>query len=205
MHPSVVRLFPGKQALTTRQIILDTETTGLLVEDGHRIIEIGCVELIDHEPSGRILQQYLDPERDSDPGALAVHGIPRRALRGMPRFADIAAGLLDWLRGAELIIHNAPFDTDFLDAELQRLGPNWGRLRDHCARITCTRELARERLPGLKPSLDNLCDHYGIDRRHRTQHGALTDAQLLGAVYLALLHTEAPAEQEDASQQENGQ
>lgn len=169
-----------------RQIVLDTETTGLMVAQGHRIIEIGCVELVNGQPTGRTLQQYLDPERDIEPGALAVHGITREKLIGQPRFCDVAEQLLEFIRGAELIIHNATFDVEFLDAELARLGPGWGPVSDYCA-ITCTRDLARKMLPGMRHRLDNLCDHFGIDRKHRTAHGALLDAQLLAAVYVAMV------------------
>lgn len=169
-----------------RQIALDTETTGLMVTQGHRIIEIGCVELVNGQPTGRTLQQYLDPERDIEPGALAVHGITRDELIGQPRFCDVAEQLLEFIRGAELIIHNAEFDVEFLDAELARLGPGWGPVSDYCT-ITCTRELAGKLVPGVRRSLNNLCDHFGIDRKHRTAHGALLDAQLLAAVYAAMV------------------
>jgi DNA polymerase III subunit epsilon len=169
-----------------REIVLDTETTGLLPEQGHRIIEIGAVELIGGHPTGRALQQYLDPERDIDPGAQAVHGISREMLTGQPRFRDIADELIDWLRSSRLVIHNAPFDVGFIDAELARLGPTWGHIAEFCA-ICCTRAMANQRWPGHRNSLDNLCDHYGIDRSARTQHGALLDAELLTRVYLAML------------------
>lgn len=166
-----------------RQIVLDTETTGLEVEQGNRIIEIGCVELVNGKPTGNTLQQYLNPDREVDPGAQAVNGMTLEKISGFPRFADAAEYLLEYLRGAELIIHNAPFDVGFLDAELRRLGDGWGPITDHCT-ITCTRELAHRELPGIRASLDNLCDHFGINRSHREQHGALLDAQLLTEVYL---------------------
>lgn len=168
-----------------RQIVLDTETTGLDPAAGHRIIEIGAVELLDRKPTGRYAHIRLDPERECDPDATALHGLIWNDLCGRPRFADIVDGLFRFLYGAEVLIHYAPFDVGFLDAELARLGPHWGKMSDHCT-ITCTRELARARLPGIRHSLDNLCDHFGIDRRHRTRHGALVDAQLLAAVYIAM-------------------
>lgn len=176
-----------------RQIVLDTETSGLLLEQGHRIIEIGAVELHAGIPTGRTLHQYLDPQRDIEPGAIAVHGITSQELIGQPRFADIAEEFTWFIHGADLIIHNAPFDVGFMNAELERLGPGWARIEDYVTAITCTRALARERLPGIRHSLDNLCDYYGIDRSQRHYHGALVDAELLARVYMQLKEEERHA------------
>lgn len=177
-----------------RQIILDTETTGLTLAEGHRIIEIGCVELLNRRLTGRHFHRYLNPERPIDSGAIAVHGLTREKLAASPRFADIAAELLEFLGGAELIIHNAEFDVAFLDMELGLLSraPGAGAaggwpasVRSLC-RVLDTLTLARERHPGQRNSLDALCKRYGIDNSHRDLHGALLDAQLLADVYLAM-------------------
>lgn len=170
--------------MTVRRVILDTETTGLSAEDGHRIIEIGCVELIDRRPSGRTLHLYLNPERDIDAGALAVHGLSVERLRDEPVFAQIAERLVDFVAGAEVLIHNAPFDIGFLDAELGRLGMR--AFREWAASVVDTLALARQMHPGRRNSLDALCERYGIANSHRTLHGALLDAQLLADVYLAM-------------------
>lgn len=170
--------------MTVRRVILDTETTGLSAEDGHRIIEIGCVELIDRRPSGRTLHLYLNPERDIDAGALAVHGLSLERLRDEPVFAQIAERLVDFVAGAEVLIHNAPFDIGFLDAELGRLGMR--AFREWAASVVDTLALARQMHPGRRNSLDALCERYGIANSHRTLHGALLDAQLLADVYLAM-------------------
>lgn len=170
--------------MTVRRVILDTETTGLSVEDGHRIIEIGCVELVDRRPSGRTLHLYLNPERDIDAGALAVHGLSLDKLRDEPVFAQVAERLVDFVAGAEVLIHNAPFDVGFLDAELGRLGMRaFGEWVDS---VVDTLALARQLHPGRRNSLDALCERYGIANSHRTLHGALLDAQLLADVYLAM-------------------
>ena len=168
-----------------RQVILDTETTGLDPAQGHRIIEIGCVELRNRRRTDRVFQQYLNPERDIEAGAFNVHGISPQDLAGKPRFADIVQGLLDFVRGAEVIIHNAPFDVEFINAELELLGPGWGRFADHCT-VTDSLALARQRHPGQKNSLDALCARYHVDNSGRDLHGALGDAQLLADVYLAM-------------------
>lgn len=171
-----------------RQIVLDTETTGILPQRGHRIIEIGLVELIDGKPTGVTLEAKLDPCRDIDPGASRVNGILRAETIGRPLFHSVAADLLDnWIAGSELIVHNAPFDIGFLDAELCRLGQDWGQISHYARRITCTRQLARLHLPGTRHSLDLLADHFGIDRSHRQIHGALKDALLLTQVYQRLM------------------
>jgi DNA polymerase-3 subunit epsilon len=167
-----------------RQIILDTETTGLNARTGDRIIELGCVELMNRRLTGNNLHFYVNPERDSDPGALAVHGLTTEFLRDKPKFAEIAAEFLDFVRGADLIIHNAPFDIGFLDAELALLGlPPIG---GHCGEVIDTLVQAKQMFPGKRNSLDALCDRFGISNAHRTLHGALLDSELLAEVYLAM-------------------
>lgn len=168
-----------------RQIVLDTETTGLETAEGHRIIEIGCYELCYRRATGRTFHYYLNPDRQVDPGAIEIHGITNEFLADKPRFHGIVAELIEFIRDAELIIHNAPFDVGFLDYELARLGSSWGRLADYC-QITDTLALARERHPGQRNSLDALCARYTIDNSKRSVHGALLDAQLLAEVYLAM-------------------
>ncbi len=168
-----------------RQIVLDTETTGLEPEQGHRIIEIGCVEVVNRRRSGRVFHRYLCPDREIDPGALQVHGLTAEFLAGQPRFAEIAGELLEFLRGAELIIHNAPFDVAFLDAELAKLPASPGRIADHCA-VLDTLQMARQMHPGQRNGLDALCKRYSVDNSHRELHGALLDADLLLEVYLAM-------------------
>ncbi len=169
----------------TRQIVLDTETTGLEAGRGHRIIEIGCVELVERRPTGRTFHRYLNPERTSEAGALAVHGITDEFLADKPRFAEIAAEWLEFIRGAELLIHNAAFDVSFLDAELALAGAQHGRVADH-AHVVDTLALAREKYPGQKNTLDALCKRLGVDCSHRELHGALLDARLLADVWLAM-------------------
>jgi len=168
-----------------RQIVLDTETTGLEPSQGHRIIEIGCVELVDRRPSDQRYHQYLWPDRPIDAGAEEVHGIDTEFLRDKPIFSDVVEDFLSFVRGAEVIIHNALFDIAFIDYELSLLGPEWGRLEDYC-RIVDTLALARERHPGQKNSLDALCLRYGVDNSQRERHGALLDAEILADVYLAM-------------------
>lgn len=168
-----------------RQIILDTETTGLEPRQGHRIVEIGCVELVNRRRTGQDFHQYLNPGREIDDGAFDVHGISNESLRDKPGFVDIAQGLIDFIRDSELIIHNAPFDVAFLNAELRALGKNWGQIEDYCE-ITDTLIIAREKHPGQKNSLDALCARYEIDNSERKLHGALLDAQILLDVYLAM-------------------
>lgn len=168
-----------------RQVVLDTETTGLEPSEGHRIIEIGCVELVDRIPSGRHYHQYLCPDREIDEGALAVHGISNEFLKDSPRFGSVANDFLEFVRGAELIIHNAPFDVGFIDHELAMLGPQWGRVEDYCS-VLDTLRLARELHPGQKNSLDALCKRYEVDNSQRELHGALLDAEILADVYLAM-------------------
>jgi len=168
-----------------RQVVLDTETTGLEPEQGHRIIEIGCIEVVNRRRTGRVFQRYLRPDREIDPGALQVHGITAEFLQGQPRFADVAAEWLEFVRGAELVIHNAPFDVAFLDAELARLPEQPGCVGDLC-QVLDTLALARQMHPGQRNGLDALCKRYSVDNSHRDLHGALLDADLLLEVYLAM-------------------
>jgi len=168
----------------TRQIVLDTETTGLEPELGHRIIELGAVELKNRRPTGHHFHYYINPERESDEAALRVHGISNEFLLDKPKFEDIARQFLDYISGAELIIHNAAFDIAFLDRELTLLG--LPPIQNCCPTVTDTLRLAREMHPGKRNGLDALCDRYQIDNSHRTLHGALLDAQLLAEVYLAM-------------------
>lgn len=166
-----------------RQIILDTETTGLEVQRGHRLVEIGCIELVQRRRSGREFHTYLNPERAIDEGARAVTGIADEDLLDKPLFRDVAAEFVAFVDGAELIAHNAAFDVGFLDAELARIGapPLSGRVQ-----VLDTLALAREKFPGQRNSLDALCKRLGVDNSHRAMHGALLDANLLADVYLAL-------------------
>ena len=165
-----------------RQIILDTETTGLSAENGDRIIEIGCVELLNRKLTRNNLHHYLNPERDSHEDALKVHGISNDFLRDKPKFAQIAEELLAYLEGAELIIHNAPFDVAFLNKELERLGKE--PITQYVAAITDTLAMAKDMFPGKRNSLDALCDRLEVDNSGRTLHGALLDAELLADVYI---------------------
>jgi len=168
-----------------RQIVLDTETTGLEVSHGHRVIEIGGVEMIDRRLTGRHFHQYLNPERDIDDGALEVHGITHEFLQDKPVFADIATEFFEFIEGAELIIHNAPFDLGFLDHELSLLSDAPRQIAD-ISGVLDTLVLARELHPGQRNSLDALCKRYEVDDSTRTLHGALLDAELLADVYLAM-------------------
>ncbi len=168
-----------------RQIVLDTETTGLEPRQGHRIIEIGCVELVNRRLTGNHYHQYLQPDREIDEGAIEVHGISNEFLVDKPRFADVVTDFLDFVRGAELVIHNAPFDVGFINHELALLGGDHGRIEDHCG-ILDTLSLARQMHPGQKNSLDALCRRYGIDNAHRELHGALLDSEILADVYLMM-------------------
>ena len=168
----------------TRQVVLDTETTGLNAKHGDRIIEIGCVEILDRRISERQFHSYLNPEREVELGATRVHGLTREDLLAKPKFAEVAKDFLDFVAGAELIIHNADFDVEFLDLELgrARLRP----LKEHVARVTDTLFMARELHPGRKNSLDALCERYFVNNANRTLHGALLDARLLAECYLAM-------------------
>ena len=167
-----------------RQIILDTETTGLEVSDGNRIIEIGCVELLNRQLTGNNLHLYFNPERDSEEGALRVHGLTTEFLSDKPKFAQIVEDFLAYVQDAEVIIHNAAFDTRFLDHELQLLGRE--PFRAHVTGVIDSLALAKEQFPGKRNSLDALCDRFGIDNSSRTLHGALLDAELLADVYISL-------------------
>jgi DNA polymerase-3 subunit epsilon len=182
-----------------RRIVLDTETTGLEPEAGHRIIEVACLELHDRRATGRHFHRFMNPERPVDPAATQVHGLTAEDLQDKPRFADIADEFLEFVEGAELLIHNAPFDVAFLDAELARAGKP--RLEAVCT-VSCTLVMARDMHPGKKNSLNALCERYAVDHSQRTLHGALLDAQLLADVWLAMTrgqetldiaHGEAPS------------
>src|SRR5205814_6050342 len=167
-----------------RYIILDTETTGLDPKQGHRIIEIAAVEVVDRRLTGRSLHYYVNPEREIDFGATEVHGLTWDSLRDKPRFADIVAELIEFARGAYWVIHNAPFDLAFIDAELERLTlPSSAGV---CECVIDTLALAREQFPGKSNGLDALCERFGVDNAHRTLHGALLDARLVADVYLAM-------------------
>jgi len=168
-----------------RQIVLDTETTGLEASEGHRIIEVGCVELIDRHITGNTYHQYIQPDREIDAGAIEVHGITNESLVDKPRFADIAAEFLEFVKGAELVIHNAPFDVGFIDHEFKLLDTSPGMVVDHC-RVLDTLALARRLHPGQRNSLDALCKRYEIDNSQRELHGALLDAEILADVYLMM-------------------
>lgn len=167
-----------------RQVVLDTETTGLEVEQHHRIIEIGCVEIFNRRLTGRSFHQYLNPEREIDEGAVQVHGLTRERLASEPTFSHVHAALLEFIRDSELIIHNAPFDVAFLDAELKRIEAAH-RVADLC-RVLDTLSLARQMHPGQRNSLDALCKRYTVDNSQREYHGALLDARILAEVYLAM-------------------
>jgi DNA polymerase-3 subunit epsilon len=168
-----------------RQIVLDTETTGLDPEEGHRLIEIGCVELKDRRLTGNNFHQYLQPEREVDAAAVEIHGITNEMLADKPRFAEVAEDFLRYVSGSELIIHNADFDTGFLDHELRLWRGEGPSIRDLCG-VTDTLSLARRLHPGQRNSLDALCKRYGVDNSHRDLHGALLDAEILADLYLAM-------------------
>jgi len=168
-----------------RQIILDTETTGLNPADGHRIIEIGCVEMIDRRLTENRFHVYINPDREIDEGAIEVHGITNEFLADRPRFKDIADDFLAFIKGGELIIHNAPFDVGFIDSEFSLLDSAFKSVQTICS-VVDTLILARKKHPGQRNSLDALCRRYGIDNSHRDLHGALLDAEILGDVYLMM-------------------
>ena len=168
-----------------RQIVLDTETTGLDPSQGHRIIEIGCLEMINRRITENTWHQYINPEREIDQGAYEVHGIGNEFLSDKPRFKEVIEDFLGFIKGAELIIHNAPFDVGFLNAELDRAGSQWGCIED-CCEIIDTLVLAREVHPGKKNNLDALCKRYEVNNSKRELHGALLDAELLADVYLKM-------------------
>lgn len=168
-----------------RQIVLDTETTGLDPQQGHRIIEIGCVEVADRKLTGRHFHVYVNPEREVDDGAIEVHGITNEFLADKPVFAEVADAFFEFIQGAELIIHNAAFDVGFINHEFALLPANPGAVETHC-RIVDSLEMARRKHPGQKNNLDALCKRYSIDNSHRELHGALLDAEILAEVYLAM-------------------
>jgi len=168
-----------------RQIVLDTETTGLEHSQGHRIIEIGCVELIDRKLTGRHYHQYINPQRDIDDGAAEVHGITQDFLADKPLFSEIAQEFLEFISGAELIIHNAPFDLGFLDAEFKLLNQGHAKINTLCGVID-TIVMARKKHPGQKNNLNALCKRYGVDNSQRDLHGALLDSEILADVYLLM-------------------
>ncbi len=168
-----------------RQIVLDTETTGLEHSEGHRIIEIGCVELLNRRFTGRTFHHYLQPDREIDEGAMEVHGITNEMLVDKPRFAEIAEDFISFITGAELVIHNAPFDVGFINHELRLMGATCSNVAEFCM-VLDTLTLARQLHPGQKNNLDALCKRYGIDNSHRDLHGALLDAEILADVYLAM-------------------
>ena len=167
-----------------RQVVLDTETTGLEVEQQHRVIEIGCVELFNRRLTGRTYHQYLNPERDIDEGAQQVHGLTREKLARAPTFSQVHREFLEFIRDAELIIHNAPFDVSFLNAELARIES--AHKVDDLSRVLDSLALARQMHPGQRNNLDALCKRYSVDNSHRDYHGALLDARILAEVYLAM-------------------
>lgn len=180
-----------------RQIVLDTETTGLEPEQGHRIIEIGCVEIVNRRLTGNHYHQYLQPDRDIDVGAVEVHGITAEFLADKPRFVDIAQDFVEFIRGAELIIHNAAFDVGFINHELRLIDTDHASIDTVCA-IVDTLHMARRLHPGQKNSLDALCKRYGIDNSQRTLHGALLDAEILADVYLTMTGGQVTLELESA-------
>lgn len=188
-----------------RQVVLDTETTGLSPEKGHRLIEVGCLELVNRKITGNNFHYYVNPERSVDQGAIEVHGLTNAFLADKPLFAEIAEELFQYLEGAELIIHNAPFDLGFLDAEFMRYKKRMAPIKNHCAVID-TLPMAREIHPGQQNTLDALCRRYGIDNAHRELHGALLDAELLAEVYLRMtggqkqLFVESKSSDEDMRQ-----
>lgn len=166
-------------------MVLDTETTGLEVSEGHRIIEIGCIEIAGRQLTGRRFQRYLNPDRHIDPGALEVHGITVEQLADKPPFSDIADELMEFIGDAQLVIHNAPFDVGFLNYELGLFENRWGHIEEHVD-VLDTLVLARRMHPGMRNSLDALCKRYDVDNSNRTLHGALLDAELLAEVFLAM-------------------
>ncbi|ALG68165.1 DNA polymerase III subunit epsilon [Beggiatoa leptomitoformis] len=168
-----------------RQIVLDTETTGLSPKEGHKIIEIGCIEIVNRRPTKNHFHCYLNPERDVPEDSIAIHGITAEFLQDKPKFVEIVQDFMHFIRDAELIIHNADFDIGFINHELQALKQNWQPLKDYC-KVTDTLKMARTLFPGQKANLDALCKRYGIDNSHREVHGALLDAELLADVYLAM-------------------
>lgn len=171
--------------LSNRLVVLDTETTGLSTQDGHRIIEIGCVELINRRTTGKRFHVYINPEREIDPGAIEVHGITNSFLADKPKFSDIVPDFINFIKGAELIIHNAPFDVGFINYEFSLLEFVVGKVDDYSS-VFDTLAFARKKHPGQRNTLDALCKRYSIDNSHRELHGALLDAEILAEVYLMM-------------------
>lgn len=194
-----------EQAVNNRQIVLDTETTGLEPSQGHRIIEIGCVEMINRRLTGNNYHQYLQPDREIDEGAQAVHGISNEFLADKPRFPDVVKDFIEYLDGAELIIHNAPFDVGFIDHELKLAGDEFGQVETYCMVID-TLVMARKMRPGKKNNLDVLCREYDVNNAHRDLHGALLDSELLAEVYLRMTGGQSALslESEDVTTAANG-
>ncbi|MEN8166833.1 MAG: DNA polymerase III subunit epsilon [Pseudomonadota bacterium] len=188
----------------SRQIVLDTETTGLEPEQGHRIIEIGCVEMVERRLTGNNFHQYLQPDRQIDAAAVEVHGITNEFLADKPRFEDLAADFIEYVRGAELIIHNAPFDVGFLNHELNKLAENPLRIAELCG-VTDTLVMAKKMHPGQRNSLDALCKRYDIDNSHRELHGALLDAEILADVYLMMTGGQASLMLDGADLEKGGE
>ncbi|MEN8177964.1 MAG: DNA polymerase III subunit epsilon [Pseudomonadota bacterium] len=187
-----------------RQIILDTETTGLEPKQGHRIIEIGCVEMVERRLTGNNFHQYLQPDRGIDAAAIEVHGITNEFLTDKPRFKDVALDFIEYVRGSELIIHNAPFDVGFLDHELGRMPGASPGIAELCA-VTDTLVMAKKMYPGQRNSLDALCKRYDIDNSHRELHGALLDAEILADVYLMMTGGQGALSLDGVGLEENGQ
>jgi DNA polymerase-3 subunit epsilon len=187
-----------------RQIVLDTETTGLEPSDGHRIIEIGCVELVNRRITGSTYHQYIRPDRIIDAGAIEVHGITNEFLADKPGFADIAEEFLAFIQGAELVIHNAPFDVGFIDHEFKRLKKRIAPVSEHCTVID-TLAMARRQFPGQRNNLDALCKRYTIDNSQRELHGALLDSEILADVYLAMTGGQASLTLDDRSDNQGEQ
>ena len=194
------------QLVNNRQIVLDTETTGLEPSQGHRIIEIGCVEMINRRLTGNNYHQFLQPDRDIDEGAQAVHGISNEFLADKPRFPDVVKDFIEYLDGAELIIHNAPFDVGFIDHEFKLTGAEYGKVATYCTVID-TLVMARKMRPGKKNNLDVLCKEYEVNNAHRELHGALLDAELLSEVYLRMTGGQSALslESEEVSDAANGE
>jgi DNA polymerase-3 subunit epsilon len=187
-----------------RQIVLDTETTGLESSQGHRIIEIGCVELVNRKLTGNHYHQYINPQREIDQGAIEVHGITNEFLADKALFEHIAADFIEFVAGAELIIHNAPFDVGFLNSELQRLEPAQRKIEEDCS-IIDTLVMARTKHPGQRNNLDALCQRYGVDNSQRDLHGALLDAEILADVYLLMTGGQTTLQLSDSGANDDGQ
>ena len=187
-----------------RQVVLDTETTGLEVEEGHRVIEIGCVEIVGRKLTRRHFHQYINPERDIDDGALEVHGITRQFLQDKPLFSEVWESFLEFVDGSELVIHNAAFDITFLNNEMKLLSPGLGVLTDYCS-VVDSLELARNKHPGQKNNLDALCKRYSVDNSQRDLHGALLDAEILADVYLLMTGGQVTLGLGDAPEDRAGQ